>query len=197
MGSDPDVPVWLLDIDGVLNALASGVPSAPWPADAWERHAVRALVPDRGCLDLPVLVARPVLEFVTRVHASGAAEIRWHSTWGEAAVTTLGPALGLPRIELSVAPEWAGEAAMWWKVPAARHVAESGRRLVWTDDQLALYRADPLCGAELAALDRWDGALLIATDPRVGLGPGDLARVAEFLGAEFLGAEFPGVERNP
>jgi hypothetical protein len=191
VGSDSDVPVWLLDIDGVLNVLAPGLPSAPWPADAWERRVVRAPVPDRGELELPILTARPVLEFVTRVHEAGA-EIRWHSTWGDAAVTRLAPALGLPPIELAVAPQWADEAAMWWKIPAARDVAESGRRLVWTDDQLALYRTDPLCAGELAALDRWDGALLLSPGPRAGLGPDELDRVAEFLGADFR-----GVERNP
>lgn len=186
-GVGPQRPVWLLDIDGVVNALAPRVPpdrSDRWSDGVWREHVVHTDVAGRGRVALSILVAEPVLRFVTAVHESGAAEIRWHSTWGDAAITALAPALGLPAFELSEAPEWAAQAAMWWKIPAARHVAESGRRLVWTDDQLALYRDDPLCADELAALERWDGALLIAPQPRTGLVAADLDRIAAFLGVE-------------
>lgn len=186
MSTDPVPPVWLLDIDGVVNVLARGVPSDTWPRDAWVQRVVRADVPDRGPMTLPVLAARPVLEFITRIHESGAAEIRWHSTWRTAAVTTLAPALGLPSIPISIAPEWAASAAMWWKIPAARRVAEAGRRLVWTDDQLTAYRADVLSEPELTALDRWTGSLLLTTDPQVGLTPDDLRRIEEFLQLEAI-----------
>lgn len=185
-------PAWLLDVDGVVNALAPDAPPDAWPREAWVQEMVRADVPDRGVLTLPVLAARPVLEFITRVYESGAAEIRWHSTWRASAVTALAPALGLPPIPVSIAPEWAASAAMWWKIPAARRIAETGQRLLWTDDQLPDYRTGPLpragdppsSAAELAALDRWAGALLLAPDPRVGLSPGDLDRIAAFLGLE-------------
>ena len=186
MTSDADPPVWLLDIDGVVNALARRVPTTPWAEDDWVQRVIRAEVPDRGLMTLPILAARPVLDFVIRVHALGAAEIRWHSTWRTAAVTDLAPALGLPPIPISIAPEWAVDAPMWWKIPAARRVAESGRRLLWTDDQLPIFREDPLSQAELAALDRWDGALLLASDPETGLGPDELAAIADFLGIDHL-----------
>ncbi len=126
---------------------------------------------------LPILAARPVLEFISYVHATGAAEIRWHSTWRTAATTALAPALGLPPIQVSIAPEWADQAPMWWKIPAARRVAESGRHLLWTDDQLAAYRVDPLSEAELAALDGWTGAMLVSPDPELGLTPAELDRI--------------------
>jgi hypothetical protein len=187
MPSDSVPPAWLLDVDGVVNALAPGAPSEAWPPEAWVRTTVRADVPDRGAMTLPVLAARPVLDFITRVHGSGAAEIRWHSTWRTSAVTALAPALGLPPIPISIAPEWAASAAMWWKIPAARRIAEAGQRLIWTDDQLAFFRTDPLSAAELDALDRWDGALLLATDPAVGLSPDDLRRIEKFLTSEVIG----------
>jgi hypothetical protein len=176
----PAPPVWLLDIDGVVNALAMSRPDA-WPADAWVQRVVRAEVPNQGLVTLPVMAARPVLAFLTRVHESGRAEIRWHSTWRAAAVTALAPALGLPPIPISIAPEWTDPTPLWWKIPAARRVAESGRRLLWTDDQLELFRADPRNAAELAALDAWDGALLLCPDPDPGLTPADLDRIAAFL----------------
>lgn len=181
---DQQRPVWLLDVDGVVNALAPGAPAGPWPADAWVHRIVHTHVPDRGLMTLPILAARPVLDFITYVHTTGAAEIRWHSTWRTAATTALAPALGLPPIPMSIAPEWAEEAPMWWKIPAARRVAESGRRLLWTDDQLTPYRVHPLSAAELAALDDWSGALLLATDPQTGLAPADLDAISAFLGLD-------------
>ena len=186
MATDPAPPVWLLDIDGVLNVLTRGPLPDCWPAEAWVQRTVRADVPDRGEMTLPILAAQPVLEFITRVHDSGAAEIRWHSTWRMAAVTALAPALGLPAVPISVAPEWTGTAEMWWKIPAARRVAEAGRRLVWTDDQLTVYRSDVFSEPDLTALDRWAGALLLATDARVGLTPDDLRRIEEFLNLEVV-----------
>jgi len=88
-------PVWLLDIDGVINA-----PTAPgrkpplhvWPADDWidtrvwgHRQRFR------------ICVARPVVDFIREVHESGRAEIRWHTTWQDLA-NQLGEAVGLPEL---------------------------------------------------------------------------------------------------
>ena len=176
----PGPPVWLLDIDGVVNALAMGQPDA-WPADAWVQRVVCAEVPSQGLVNLSIMAARPVLEFIAAVHEERRAEIRWHSTWRAAAVTGLAPALGLPPIPISIAPEWASPVPLWWKIPAARRVAESGRRLLWTDDQLELFRGDPRNAAELAALDARAGTLLLCPDPDPGLTPADLDRIAAFL----------------
>lgn len=177
--------MWLLDIDGVVNALAAHSPTEEWPVDAWVQRVVRAEVPGRGLMTLSVLVARPVLEFITAVHESGAAEIRWHSTWRAAAVTSLAPALGLPPIPISVAPEWAdaGRSTRWWKLPAAQRVLASGRRLVWTDDDLDTYaeHGDPDTSATITALARRDDTLLISPDAPVGLQRAELDEIADFL----------------
>lgn len=177
----PSVPVWLLDIDGVVNALARGPVRDSFPAEDWTQHVVEADIPNMGRMVLPIYVAQPVLDFVRHVYDDGLAEVRWHSTWRTAAMTDLGPILGLPPIPISIAPEWTNPVPLWWKIPAARRVAESGRRLLWTDDQLELFRADPRNAAELAALDAWDGALLLCPDPDPGLTPADLDRIAAFL----------------
>jgi hypothetical protein len=174
-------PVWLLDVDGVLNALAVRLPDA-WPAAAWLQRVVHANVPEQGLVTLPILAARPVIEFITEVHERGTAEIRWHSTWRSAATTDLAPALGLPPIPISIAPEWAARPDTWWKIPAARRVLRSGRRLVWTDDQFELFAADPRNAAELDALRADPDALLLCTDADPGLTPADLERIAGFLG---------------
>jgi hypothetical protein len=70
------IPVWLLDIDGVVNACAKKPDRNVWPLDQWWSLKV-----DVGGHSWPVLVAEPVLAFIRRVHAEGLAEIRWHTTW--------------------------------------------------------------------------------------------------------------------
>ncbi|MGH3495596.1 MAG: hypothetical protein ACRDQ1_20525, partial [Sciscionella sp.] len=89
----------------MLNALAMRVPTDTWPEHAWIQRVVQTELPDQGLATLPILAARPVLDFIHWVHGNGLAEIRWHSTWRSAAVTGLAPALGLPPIPISVAPE--------------------------------------------------------------------------------------------
>jgi hypothetical protein len=124
---------------------------------------------------LPIQVAEPVLDFVRDVHDSGAAEVLWHSTWRESAVTDLAPLLGLPSIPISVAPEWTQRPLDWWKLPAARRVVASGRSLVWTDDDIAYYAED------LDDLFARPDTLLISPDPVTGLVQRDLDRIAAFL----------------
>jgi hypothetical protein len=172
-------PVWLLDIDGVVNALARSPVEGSWPADAWLQRVVTADIPDAGRMVLPIFTAQPVLDFVAQVAAAGVADVVWHSTWRSAAVTDLAPALGLPALPISVAPEWTDRpAGTWWKLPAAERVVASGRPLVWTDDDIA---ALPDQVAELAA--RPD-TLLISPDPRTGLTAQHLRAIAEFVGLD-------------
>jgi hypothetical protein len=172
-----DVPVWLLDIDGVVNAVSTVPVESVWPADTWLQRIVPADIPELGRMVLPILAARPVLDFVRRVVDAGAAEVHWHSTWREAAVSDLAPALGLPAIPVSVAPEWTQRpVGMWWKLPAAQRVVASGRRLVWTDDDIAMF------APELDEFAGRDDALLIAPGRDTGLAPDELDRIAAFLG---------------
>lgn len=168
--------MWLLDIDGVVNALARGPVRGSWPAKAWVQTVIRADMPGHGPMVLPILAARPVLDFVTHVHRSGAVELRWHSTWRAAAMTELAPALGLPAIPISIAPEWTERPiGVWWKLPAAQRVVAAGRPLVWTDDDLGVF------ATELGDLASRSDALLIGPDPIAGLTGPDLDRIAAFL----------------
>lgn len=170
-------PVWLLDIDGVVNALARKPIVDSFPAEQWIQITVRTDLPGIGPAAFPILAARPVLDFVATAHASGAVEICWHSTWREAAITDLAPALGLPRLPISVAPEWTNHHLLvpWWKQPAAERVLESGRPLVWTDDDIPVFRP------YLGAFEGRDDALLLAPDPRRGLTQDELDLIAGFL----------------
>lgn len=177
-------PIWLLDVDGVIN-VAARVPGVPvWPAEAWIRTQARA-----GRRSYPILAAQPVLAFIRDVATSGAADVRWHTTWQHDAVTHLAPALGLPALPVENAPEFAsangasGYAGTftghtWWKLPAARRRVAAGQVLLWTDDDLALDSVQRAIGVEPLPADT---TLLIAPQTHVGLTPDHLAAIASFL----------------
>ncbi len=170
-------PLWLLDIDGVVNALSYQPVAGIWGGEDWLRRTVVTAIEGRGVMRLPILAARPVLDFVTRIHEDGLAEIRWHSTWRDSAVTAFAPTLGLPTsIPISVAPEWLNwRATTWWKPAAVERALAASRRVVWTDDHIGGF-------PDLtAAIAQSENALLISPNPLCGLEPEHLAQVESFL----------------
>lgn len=185
--SDPRPPVWLLDVDGVLNAVAGMPDDTVWPAATWVRTSATA-----EDSTWPLLAARPVIDFIRGIHVSGRAEIRWHSTWRHFARSEVGPALDLPDFPVAVAPEFdsplatagSGRAAVtgkyWWKLPAAERVLrDEGRRLLWTDDDLRWMGSGP--DGLGPVVDGATGTLLIAPPDSTGLTPTHLHLIDAFL----------------
>jgi hypothetical protein len=176
-----DPPIWLLDIDGVINAVADRPDRGVWPADQW---IVTSAASQHG-LEWPILAARPVLDFLRRVHEDGRAEIWWHSTWQHHSVN-VGVALDLPVWPVRECPEFEQSYAAiataltetarpWWKLPAAERVIAQGRALLWTDDD-ARY--------QLARVDTGGWArptLVIAPAEHTGLTPKQLRRIDDWL----------------
>jgi hypothetical protein len=167
-------PVWLLDIDGVINALESpGPPLHAWPAGCW--RTVQAESAHQ--LSWPIVAAQPVLDFIWMVHTKGLAEIRWHTSWQEFA-NNVSRELDLPELPLQPAPEFDEPISLtWWKLPAARRVLSEGRRLIWTDDDV---------GSELSRVERRElkatgRALLLCPDTKTGLRHRHLKRIESFL----------------
>jgi hypothetical protein len=171
--TNPNKPVWLLDIDGVLNAVSKEPQTNIWPHEAWVQ--TEALGYSRTW---PILAAQPVVDFINEVHASGLVEIRWHTTWQEAA-QNLATALGLPTFEVQDAPEFGNRFGdNWWKWPAGwRVVSEEGRPLVWTDDDLS-YGLEPGQGTRLREVGK---VLLISPASREGLVKKHLTKIQEFI----------------
>lgn len=169
-----DVPVWLLDIDGVVNAYgAGGLPTHAWPKDDW-------IVTKANGFN--IWAARPVLDFIRSVHTDGSAEIRWHTTWQNDS-HLLAEALDLPEFPVQPAPEFLDQGGflrrdMWWKLPAAQRVlAEEKRRLVWTDDDAAW----SLRGGQEAELSALGPVLVLAPSEQTGLCPRHLRKIGAFL----------------
>ena len=166
------LPVLLLDVDGVLNALRRDLP------EGWRR----------GTFNGYVLSWDPtVVERLRGLHESGRVELQWLTTWTELADRLLAGPMGLPRGLRTHAREDVlptgflgrqGGAPGWWKLAAARAVAdaEPGRRIVWIDDDLAFQATDT--STWLAANGQ---VLVVAPEVTTGLTHADLDRVEAWL----------------
>lgn len=168
-------PVWLLDVDGVVNACTLKPDPNVWPRDQWVRATVARL---------KILVALPVLDFIRATHESGAVEIRWLTTWMNDA-QAIADEFGLPTFPVAGGEEYddrlrveAFDRNAWWKLPAAKRVlTDECRPLIWTDDDIT-YSLGRRGQDEMRALGP---ALLIGPNDRTGLTPKHLRRITEFV----------------
>lgn len=165
--------LWLLDVDGVLNAATSRPSYLVWPD--WTYVTART----QG-IDWPIWYSPTVIRFIRHVQDSGSAEVRWLTTWENDANGQLAERLGLPSCSVAgcASPHACGDVSCgaWWKWCAARAVqaAEPGRPVVWTDDDLRYEQ-----GAK-----RWaekHGVLAIAPETHTGLTPAHLSAIAAYL----------------
>jgi len=178
------MPVWLLDIDGVINAAVGPKrpPTHAWPASEWIDTSADGI--DRGRVRTRtwrILAARPVLDLIRSVHEQGRAEIRWHTTWQETA-REVATALDLPEFAVQDAPEFYQleeelRRDRWWKLPAVWRVLAEGRRVLWTDDDAST----DLTTAQKATLAA-AGCHVVSPDPMTGLCKRHLREIDEFLG---------------
>ncbi|MCX5066744.1 hypothetical protein OOJ91_12895 [Micromonospora lupini] len=158
-------PVWLLDVDGVVNAREPG-----WSAAAREGTAYYSGV------DYILRWAPALIERIEALHLAGTVEVRWCSTWC-AYVDQLERLWSLPELGRAFTEDINGYAAILAKIAAARRVIAEGRRLVWTDDDVVPMPNDGPLHGELTADGR---ALLIRPDHRVGLQPEHLDAIEAF-----------------
>ncbi len=165
-------PGLLLDVDGVLNAVAPDLP------EGWRRGTYNGYVLSWD----PTVVAR-----LREWHESGRVELQWLTTWTEKADELLAEPMGLPRglrthSRDDVLPTGfegrLGGLSGGWKLAAARAVAEAepDRRIVWIDDDLA---------DEAEDTSEWLAAnghvLVVAPDLSTGLTHAELDRVEAWL----------------
>lgn len=183
----------LLDVDGVLNAVAMHPDPRVWPD--WERGRAAADGREWPITWSPSVVAA-VKEWTTL------ADVRWLTTWGHHANAGLRVLLDLPELPVAGtyaevdAPQHAGtpDAApaahagvapaapdeltgRWWKFDIVRRLvrAEPGRPVVWIDDDLAGQRDIRQW------MEREADCLLVAPTMDTGLRPDDVALVRAFL----------------
>jgi len=189
---DPQRPLWLLDVDGVLNAVAKRPDRGVW-RDWKHGHAAADGV------EWPIWFSPTVTGTVARLHESGLVEVRWLTTWGANANGGLRELLGLPELAVAGEPPHVtgdhgadshGEAVAreesdgkvgWWKLEAVRRMLpdEPERPVIWTDDDL---------GGERDAV-RWvernvPRRLLLSPRAAVGLTPRQLRAIRSYCGDE-------------
>ncbi|WP_067702097.1 hypothetical protein [Actinoplanes awajinensis] len=162
----PDPPVWLLDVDGVLNAYRAGWYSAP---------RVIQVYSTADAYDYRIRYEPRLIAAIGRLHVTGRAEVTWCSTWCSDAAA-LEQALGLPELPRAFTEPFTGPDASRAKLAAAQRVIAAGRRLIWTDDVEIDVHAD-VCTPWAAT----GGALLISPDAGRGLRARDLRRIERFL----------------
>lgn len=186
-------PLWLLDVDGVLNAVTEKPDPNVWKD--WRQGRATA-----DGVSWPICFSPTVTRTVRRLHEAGLAEVRWLSTWGRHANAELRALLDLP--ELAVVAERPTAAALpdgavadgaishgdtvdddgpWWKLAAVRAAvtAEPDRALVWTDDELH-YEIEA-CWWVTANVRRH---LVLAPPAQVGLTPRQLRQIERFCADE-------------
>ncbi len=161
-------PVWLLDVDGVVNT----------SRNAWSEAPHNAMVTWTGGQGVgpvgykfhwsPTLLRR-----IHRVRADGLVELVWCTTWC-AEAQRLEAIFKLPRLKRAFDCYTKSQMDAWnYKVGAADQVLAAGRRLIWTDDDIPTF--GPL-------RDRFtrDDALLITTVARRGLTPEHMNEIEAF-----------------
>ncbi len=172
-------PIWLLDIDGVINASPYRTPTYLWPADQWTQGVVRG-----GTRDWPITVATPVLDFINHVHNHKWAEVVWLTTWQKDA-NNVSDVMGLPRLRVLENPMTDGtryhDSNKWWKLSEALTQIATGRPVIWTDDDLSRRVKDLARGAGLPD----QHLLLLSPNSDEGLAPKHLGMIADFIGMPY------------
>ncbi|GAB7189961.1 hypothetical protein NUM3379_06670 [Kineococcus sp. NUM-3379] len=158
--------VWLLDVDGVLNASRPG-----WSAPPRIRNAYS------GGFEYRIRWAPALLQRIRALHAGGRVDIRWCTTWC-ADAGQLEQMFELPVLPRAWPDRLLGEDAAAAKLAAARQVLAEGHRLIWTDDDEV-----PTDGPVRDELTGTGRALLIRPKPSLGLQPRDLDAIEAFITA--------------
>jgi len=192
------LPLVLLDVDGVLNALAR-----PPDVRAWQDWQLGQAVADGR--SWPIAWSPSVVDAVRGWRDR--ADVQWLTTWGHNANDSLRQLLDLPELPVagthqdgpvpqdlvpqgepdaapqahaSIAPAAPDElTGRWWKFDVVRHLVRTqpGRRLVWVDDDL------DVDGPVGQWMDREADCLLVVPFPVTGLVAADLAAVDAYLSA--------------
>jgi hypothetical protein len=174
------IPVWLLDLDGVVNATRPGWGGPP------RRGVVYAESQEWRIRWAPALVDR-----IRALVVAGAVEVRWCTTWC-AWTDQFERMWRLPELPRTFTEPINGRAAAEAKLAAARKVLADGRRLIWTDDDEV-----PLFGPlydELAAGGR---GLLIRPASNRGLQPEHMDLIEAFCALTAEEAMCPTTRRSP
>lgn len=158
--------IWLLDVDGVLNA------SKP----AWQQKAVECTATSGG-RRYTLRYAPSLIDEIRAIIESDLCEVVWCTTWCDEA-RQLERLWGFPELRVAFSglkTRYTGDA----KYSAAVKVLEDGHRLIWTDDSEV-----PTWGVWFEELTSMGESLLIKPDEDLGLTVEDIHAIRRFIGME-------------
>lgn len=170
---NPDLPLMLLDVDGVLNAFQYRPAETDQPADAYTDLHEYDVPTDFGRTyrfwTSPTLIAE-----IAALHATGTVDIAWLTTWENQANTHAARVLGLPTFPVA-ATRGGRFSDYYWKARAGLEAMQLGRPVIWIDDT-------EVTPTEIDAYRESDVPhLLIAPDPAVGLTRTHMDDVRQFI----------------
>ena len=157
-------PIWLLDVDGVLNAVGRKPPKMAGHWQSWEQTR---------CNGFDLTFSLELLERIKALVDQGRVEVHWLTTWWNDIALLPFPhfhdyPVANDREEFLAGVEW-------WKLPVAQRLHVPGRKMVWTDDDLAF----------VPAAQRWvhDQPEVLGIAPKTihGLTPKHLDAIEHFL----------------
>lgn len=159
-GSTRNKPVWLLDVDGVINV----------DEPAW--HMTQEDVAYADGRESTMRWAPQLIDEIRTLHQSGLVEVRWCTTWCDYA-HQLDRLWNIPNVEpafTNVSPRRAQTA----KFSAANYVVHDEKRpLIWTDDMIDMNTLDDDLGDN-------DRALIISPNPQRGLTINHIVKIVQF-----------------
>lgn len=123
------IPLWLLDVDGVLNAFDPAVmENSGW--DDWTTFTANGFV---------IRYSPEMVKRIASLHDSEKLQVQWLTTWGKLANEHLSEKFGFQ--EFLVAGERPfRDKFSWWKLEHAQALFDEGYTLIWTDDDLVFSR---------------------------------------------------------
>lgn len=185
------IPLLLLDVDGVLNAITPRPDLEVWP-DWRSGHSEADGVRWRIRFS-PTVIGR-----LRGWHEQQLVELSWLTTWGHNANGELRGLLGLPKLAVAGTPDDKGSASdldaaslagttaaapdeltgQWWKLDVVRRIRseQPDRSLLWVDDELR-GQANPFADWAAAA-----GIVAVGPKPEHGLTASDLEFLQTALG---------------
>lgn len=158
-------PIWLLDVDGVLNANNPGWGEAPKTGTAYANG-----------FPYKIRWAPRLVDQIVRLHESGRVEIRWSSTWCEM-IGEIENLLGLPHLYCEDIP--CQGMTQQAKIDAAVRVVNSKIPLIWTDDDAIPEKG--AAGWDSRFNHPYGGKLFIAPNESHGLQFSDIQEIDAFL----------------
>ncbi len=160
------IPIWLLDVDGVLNAVNR---KPPVGRGHWQHFE------QKRCNGYILTWAPELIERIRALVDAGKVDIHWLTTWWNM-IHEL-PWREWHGLQVANTEQEYRAHCEWWKLPVAQRLYQPGRKMVWTDDDLRFVR-----GAQDWLADKRQDVLAIAPHTMLGLSPAHMDAIDNFLG---------------